>query len=329
MVRSLLDVPVEELILEDETYCSSLQRDTKPLEESAKKVGILVPLRLERAPEGFRIVSGFLRAKAALSLGLRRVPAQVLEAGFTISHLLDAIYENLFTRGFTWAERTWVLERVIQVWNAPRPWIIRELLPAMGLPPTPRALEEHLQAANIPRELRGALVRHGCSLSNAARLSRMEIEDQEALVRLLPSLHLGENLLRECLELLWEIWLRDGILPRHILSDPSLLGAMEARGEDRPQRTTVLREHLQRARMPLFKAMEDAFRKARAQLGLPPQISVQHGPFFEQGGVSISFRARTAKELVDMSRRLWEACQRIEIVDALLQATYQAPEPSS
>jgi len=318
--RSFLDVSTKDLLWEDQTYRSSLERDSTSLVGSLEKVGILVPLRVQTAREGLRLVSGFLRAEAALRLGWETLPAELLEPGDPLPTLLACLHENNFTRGFTWAERAWVLQRVTQNWDAPKDWILGELLPAMGLPPSFKILEEHLKASSIKEDLRRALARHGCSLANALRLSRMYPEDQEAFVDLFPSLHLGENLMREVLELLWEIQMRDRVLPRQILSDPELLRAMEAQGNDRPQRTNVLRRHLLKIRMPNLSCMEESFHKARGALGLPSQISVQHSGFFESLGVTVGFNAKTPKDFMEMSRRLWEASQDEEALETLFQA---------
>lgn len=320
MKRSFLDVPTKDLLWKDQTYRSSLDRESVPLARSFGKVGILVPLRLQAAQEGLRVVSGFLRAEAAASLGWETLPGELLEPGDPLRTLLASLHENNFTRGFTWAERTWVLERVIQNWDAPRDWILGELLPAMGLPPSPKILEEHLKTSSIREDLRRALVRQGCSLANALRLSRMHPQDQEAFVALLPSLHLGENLMREFLEVLWEIQMRDGISPRQILSDKDLLGAMAERGEDRPQKTNVLRSHLLKIRMPNLSSMEASFHKARGALGLSSQVAIKHSEFFESLGVSVGFNAKTPKDFVEMSRRLWEASQNQEALETLFQA---------
>lgn len=320
MKRSFRDVPTKELLWEDQTYRSSLERDTIALARSLDKVGILVPLRLQSTSGGLRVVSGFLRAQAALSLGWESLPAEVLEPGEPMPILLASLHENNLTRGFTWAEQAWVLERVLGKWGAHRDLILEEFLPAMGLPPSPKILEEYLKVSSIRDDLRRALVRQGCSMANALRLSRMESQDQETFVALLPSLHLGENLLREFLELLWEIQIRDRILPREILSDPELLRAMEARGKDRPQRTDVLRRHLLRIRMPNLSSMEEAFHKAKGALGLPSAVSIQHSGFFESLGVTVRFTAKTPNDFIEMSRRLWEASQKGDILETLFQA---------
>lgn len=325
MKRTFLDVRTEDLLWEDQTFRSSLERDLTPLLGSLEKVGILVPLRLQSSPDGLRVVSGFLRAEAARSLGWKTLPAELLQPGERLFVLLAALHENNLTRGFTWAERVWVLERVMKQWEAPRDWVLGQLLPAMGLPASPRVLEEHLRVSSIREDLRGALLRQGCSLGNALRVSRMDPQDQELFLELLPSLHLGENLLREFLDLLWEIHHRDRVGLRQLLSDQALLRAMEAKGQDRPQRTSVLRRHLLRIRMPNLSSMEEAFHQARAALGLPPEVSVQHSPHFESCGVTIGFKAKTPKDFMEIARRLWEASQKQEALSALFHPAGSPP----
>ncbi|MGQ9857979.1 MAG: hypothetical protein ACUVS3_04720 [Thermodesulfobacteriota bacterium] len=329
MRADFLEVPLEELRLQDETYRSSLGRDPSPLEDSVRKVGLLSPLRLEKTSRGLRIVSGFLRAEVAARLGLGAVQAQVLEPGPPFQRLLEASHENLLGRGFTWAERAWVLDRALRRWEISRSHIMDELLPALGLPSTGRALEDHLRVASIPTHLLVALTRNGCSLSNALRLARLEPKDQELFVKLLPKVHLGENLLRECLDLLWEIKMRDGMGLGDILEDPQLVQEMDSSGEDRRQRGEVFRRHLRRVRMPSLSAMESAFLKAKTRLGLPSEVSVLHSPFFEEVGVTVTFRAKSAEQLTEKSRRLWEACCETEAVKALMESTRFLPNSTA
>jgi hypothetical protein len=310
----------------DETFRSSVGRDAHSLRESIETVGLLCALRVQRRGDRFRLVSGFLRAEALRAAGTEAVEAEeVGEGGLEDALLLETLHENRFTRGFTWAERAQVLDRVVRTWRRPRSWILGSVMPAMGMPPSPRMLEYHLAVASLSEPVRDAWLRHGCSLGNGLRIAHWPPPDQEAIIPFLEGLRFGESLLREFLQLVREIALREGCPISALLSSPAVREILEDPGMDRPQRRQALRAHLRRRRYPGLISMEQAFRQARGAFRLPPNLSVQPEPFFEESGVRVSFRARTQEEFKVVSRTLWEACQREEALGALFAATEELP----
>lgn len=326
-MRKCWRIPLKAVDWKDENFRSSLQRDIEPLRGSIRAVGVISPLRVQPWGNGFRIISGFLRCQACVSEGMTEVDAEIRnEEGSDEMFLLEALHENRFTRGFTWAERAWVLNRVTKEWGKPRSWALEWLMPALDLPSTPRVLEHHLRVATLSESILRALTRHGCSLANGLRLTHWPAGDHGAVITLLERLHLGENLLRECLETIREISLREGVSPAVILERPECREILEDPQRDRPRRTQDFRAYLRRKRYPMLVSMEDAFHKARAQLGLVQKQSIQASPFFEEEGVKVSFRARSPLEFKDLARNLWKASRKEEALDSLFRATEQVPE---
>jgi hypothetical protein len=313
-------LPLDALDRRDETFRSSLERDPGPLALSLEAVGLVTPLRVQRRRGGVRLVSGFLRAEALLRLGEKEAVVEEVDGETPEDDLLlAALHENRFTRGFSWAERAWVLERALSGRPGRKAWALERLLPALGLAPAPKLLEDHLKAATMPSSVRRALIRHGCSLANALRLAAWPSEAQSSLVPVLDRVHLGENVLREVLECAGEIGLREGVSPAEVLTAMAVQDVPEARAADGVQVAERLRGALRRRRYPALAAMEEAFGRARARLGLAGEISVQPSPYFEQAGVRIHFRARTPHAFREAAERLWKAAQRADALEALFR----------
>lgn len=313
-------VDLGDLDLSDLTYCSSLDRDTGPLLSSVERVGLIVPPRVQERDGRLVIVSGFLRVQAAVRLSMKILPVHITTQSDPVETLLSSLHENRFTRGFSWIERTWVLERALEWFRVPEQWAIDELLPAMGLEPAKEILRQHMVAASIPLDVRRKLALLGCSLANAIRIASLEKEDQMVLADFLTSSHMSESMLRECIELLKEIAMRDGLRVRDILCSPQVKGALERAEGDRVQRGKALREQLLRWRMPRWTELRDRFERAKGRLKLPRGVSVKTSPFFETKGVTVTFEARSPQEFVEIVEKLKNASSHWEALRELFSA---------
>lgn len=326
MSRHCLRILIEDIDLSDETFRCSFERDLTALGRSVQAVGVLVPPRVQLLNARYRIVSGFLRVEVCRDQSVKEVDAEVLGRETPEDKLfLRTVHENRFTRGFNWAEQAWVLERLMGRWGWSRGQVMEEAMPALGLQRGPKVLEDYLKVASLHEALKREMIRHGCSLANALRISDWSIEDQMAFVPLLERLHLGENLLKEFLELIDEICLRDGISPAEFLQEGQAVGIIQDDLRDRPWRTNSLRSYIRKRRYPNLASMEAAFHSVRADLRLPRTISVQPSPFFESKELTVSFRAKNPEEMKSLCGRLWEACQSAQEVQRLFEVMEEVP----
>jgi hypothetical protein len=317
----LVSVSLAEVDLGDETFRCSFARTIEALERSIARFGLICPPKVQPRAGRFRVISGFLRIEAARRRGMQKASMTVVEEDAPDEALfLKALEENRFCRGFNWAEHAMVLKRVGGGRQTSRSWVLHCVMPALGLHPSEKLLEDHLRCADIPDDAKRVMVRHGCSRANALRLTRWPLEHQPAIISLLEKLHLGENVLRECLERMHEVWLRDGTSPRDFLAEPGCRSVLNDPDRSRPQKTQGFRAYLRRRRFPSIAAVEEAFQQARARLALGPGVSLHAGPYFEEEGIRIAFRARTPQELKALAERLREAAGRDEAVQDLFDA---------
>lgn len=326
MSRHCLRIPIEAIDLSDETFRCSFERDATALRESVRSVGVLVRPRVQSLDSRYRIVSGFLRVQVCRYHSVKELDVEAVGEEIPEDVLfLEAVHENRFTRGFNWAEQACVLERLMGRWHWSRTQLVEKAMPALGLQPAQRLLEDYLRLASLHGELRSVMIRNGCSLANALRIAEWSVEDQTAFAPLLDRLHLGENLLKEFLGLIHEICLRDRISPAEFLQERQAMEIIQDDLRDRPWRTNSLRSYIRKRRYPNLASMEAVFSDARSDLHLPRKISVQPSPFFEAKEITVSFRAKSPVEMRSLCERLWEACQSDQRVQRLFEAMDGAP----
>ena len=131
--------------------------------------------------------------------------------------------------------------------------------------------------------------------------------DREALCQLAVRLKIGENHLRDLMDWLEEIALRDqseiqsllgGKVIKEIESDPRL---------GRADKLKRIKEQIRRARFPRLTQAEDSIRARIQDLKLHPDIKVTVPPGLEGGSLQVEFSASNPKQLKNQIARLAEA----------------------
>ena len=87
----------------------------RELAESIGRYGILQPLTVRRGEDGYELIAGERRLRAAMICGLEQVPCLVLEVSRESSCLLSLI-ENLQRRDLDFWEEAKALERLTTVY---------------------------------------------------------------------------------------------------------------------------------------------------------------------------------------------------------------------
>jgi len=146
-----------------------------------------------------------------------------------------------------------------------------------------------------------------------ARWLHWEPQDRDALCGIAVGLKIGENHLRELMDWLEEIALRDRcgihqILAQqkiaHIGSDPRL---------GRADKLKRIKEQIRRLRFPRLSRIEDTVRARIRELKLPPAVRLSVPFGLEGGKLRVEISASTAQELKKLIAQLAEAADRDSI----------------
>ena len=137
------------------------------LAASIRSCGILQPLTVRRAGEGYELVAGERRLRAAPIAGLREVPCLVAQVGEEDSALL-ALMENLQRRDLDCWEEAQAIARLISRYGLSQEEAARRLGRAQ---PT---VANKLRLLRLPEDVRALLRENGLTERHARALLRLQ-----------------------------------------------------------------------------------------------------------------------------------------------------------
>ena len=144
------------------------------------------------------------------------------------------------------------------------------------------------------------------SAQTLARWQGWDEADQQALLRLAQELQLGENHLRDFVDWLEEIVLRDGGSIAAVLDQPEIqrpLTSKQSR-QSRNDKLKVVKEALRKLRYPRIARLEEELKAGVKALDLGRQVHIAFPPAFEGDEVTFEIKVRNVKDLADSLLRL-------------------------
>lgn len=121
--------------------------------------------------------------------------------------------------------------------------------------------------------------------------------DREAILGLVQCLKPSENHLRDFLDWLDEISLRDGLSPRDVLSGEPLVRISSDPRLSRSDKLKRIKEEVRRLRFPRLSRIEDAIQQTVRDMRLSSRIQVIIPPGLEGVTVTVQVKASTHEEL--------------------------------
>lgn len=142
------------------------------LAASIRSCGILQPLTVRRAGDGYELVAGERRLRAARIAGLREVPCLVAQVGEEDSALL-ALMENLQRRDLDCWEEAQAIARLISRYGLSQEEAARRLGRAQ---PT---VANKLRLLRLPEDVRALLRENGLTERHARALLRLQDPEEQ------------------------------------------------------------------------------------------------------------------------------------------------------
>ena len=149
------------------------------------------------------------------------------------------------------------------------------------------------------------------SYAGERRLSRSSVERWRALDerergmlwQVAHELRLGENHLRDVLDWLEEIRVRDGRGAAEILGREEIRRVLTG-GLSRSDKIKEVKERFRRLRYPRLSHLEERLEEAVGKMELGAGVEVRFPAFFEGGEVRVELRAASVHELAERLHRL-------------------------
>ena len=160
------------------------------------------------------------------------------------------------------------------------------------------------------REIREYSAAKGFHPQTLERWISWQPDDAGALARLAIALKISENHLRDLMDWLEEISLRDRQSIQAILASKSVDDFATDPRLGRADRLKRVKEQLRRLRFPRLAETEDAIRGKIQDLKLHPEIRMTVPPGLEGGLLRIEFAAASHAELKHLATKLTEATDK-------------------
>lgn len=141
--------------------------ELEELADSIRALGILQPLTVRRREDGFELVAGERRLRAARLAGLREVPCLCVREDDRNSALL-ALVENLQRKDLDFWEEATALRRLIDGFSLSQEEAARQV------GKSPSAVANKLRLLRLPEDILSALRDGGCSERHARALLRLD-----------------------------------------------------------------------------------------------------------------------------------------------------------
>jgi hypothetical protein len=141
------------------------------------------------------------------------------------------------------------------------------------------------------------------------RWNSWSTEDGAALLDLALSLKAGENHLRDLMDWLEEIALRDGVVIRELLDSNAISRIKTDPRLGRADRLKRIKDQIRRMRFPRLSQIEDSIRAKIRELKLPPSVRLSVPAGLEGGSLQIEFTAANPAELKSILAKLSAAAE--------------------
>ena len=310
-----------QLDFDDTTFLMSYPLEAPGVTKSVMTIGVVQPIVISGCPcQGkYQIVAGFRRAYACRDMGFDQIHANIYPID-PDTHLMAfdlALRENLSHRIFNHVEKALILSKLSGQFACPHELILQEYMPLLELAPNEKVLKTYLKLWDFEEELKKYIARHDVPLTVIELLAGLSSDDRRSIFTLVSELKLGLNKLKELLNYLEEIALRDGQSITNILSVPEIQEILANEKQSGPQKIEALRYALKKMRFPGFTQLEEQYQTALKGLKLPRGLQLKTDRFFEDDNMDAAFRFSRPEELKTVAEELLKLSEKAELEDVL------------
>jgi ParB/RepB/Spo0J family partition protein len=269
--------PIDHINIHDRRFCITYPLDDVTLYTSIQKMGIIQPVMLLNASP-FVPVTGFKRLEIARQLGLKEIHSIVVDITEQEA-LLFAIHDNI-QRSLNLIEKAHAIERMLH--NGFSVTEINETMKILGLHPHEKVMKTLIAIASVEKPLKHFIVMNNLSMKIVNYFMRFEVNERASIIDLLSSVHLTESTIREILEIMNLLKIKQNKLPFETLNPAS--------GHE-------LMRQLMAMTYPILTSLHQQLQDLQHVSALPPNIDIKVDPFFEKEYIDIGIRARNQEDI--------------------------------
>lgn len=303
-------VSISQIDCSDLTYIFTFRPEIKALVASIGRIGLTNRPLLQEKEGGFRLVAGYKRVLALKRLGKEGFQAKIAEEKVDGLRLfLFNLYENLGTRCLDEVEKSTVAGKLINQFGLSRSRVRNEFLPLLGLGQSEKVLELYLSLAKMEEEIKEVVAKDRFSLEVVNLLAQFPKTEREKIFPWIKGLRLGKNKQKGFLILLGDLARLKGPFPSDILESPKVREIMAREDWPLPVKARKIEEYLKGERYPVYRKVEEKYKKVVKELNLPPNLSLNPPPYFEGDEYEMRFKFRDKSDIEKAVGYLSQVCK--------------------
>lgn len=270
-------IPIDHIGIHDRRFCITYPLDDAGLLASIQMLGVIQPILLLNV-SSYLVVTGFKRLAISQQLGLKEIPCIPINISEREA-LLYAIHDNL-RRGLNIVEKAHAIERMLHVGFTRAE--IEGTMRTLGLQPHEKVMKTLIALASAEDSLKHFTVLHNLPMKIVDFFMRFDVNERASIIALLSSLHLTESAIREILEILNLIKVKQDKLPLEKLN---------------PANSQEFMKKLKEIAYPILTTLQGKLQDIRQASALPPTIDIKVDPFFEKEYIDVGIRAKSNDDI--------------------------------
>ena len=295
-LRSIL---LKDIDPEDYSYRISFNKtNDNSLYHSIQKIGLLQPLICQQKnTTTFRLVCGFKRFQVLKQLDIDSVDTYVVPAQEkSIDVFTIALQDNLTIHMFSPIDMSMIINKLSNEFGVNRKQIIQKYFPLIGLKQNPKVYQRYKPLADLPEKWQQGILDDDVSIETASHIIHWGNKDRESLWRLIKELKPGKNRQREIIRLLEDVARIEHKHITEILNQEDAASILNEKKLTPSQKMGRFKDFLWKQRYPRYMKTEQRFNDLLLQAKCPPEVKLEHPPFFEGETFNVSFAFKNADD---------------------------------
>ena len=301
---NLKEVALSDIDSDDREFCLHFfPTPSEHLLDSIRCFGVVSPPLLRIRGNNYQILNGFRRIEGAHICHTEKISCKVCEASVVEWDLIRFLISLFLSDGPPHIlDQATILKKISGFFDQDR--IIKDVLPLMGHPPTPKVLQRLLPLSDMDEQLGKALLDGMINRDMALRLVALEPEARTQIGSLFLFYCYSHSKQFEILEYLLDICGKEDKSITEILKETGWGDHMpQNASENKVTEGEGFRQRLRERRNPILSNLEKAWHEKIKSLHLPPSLSLNPPPYFEGGTFRLSF---TFKDIQEFHKRTEE-----------------------
>jgi hypothetical protein len=297
-------IKLDDVDLDEDFYSCSFPLFHPALAGSIRRWGIIRPVQLVRGKGRYVVVSGLRRVRAAHECGLVSIPSRILApphppAGELFIRNLE---DNLASRPLNLFERARAVRRLAGEVEGLEQSLREQYLQILGTGSGQNSMSRLVALDGLADRVKEYALARNLPDHIAFQLTGLQAAESLNLVELAERIRFTASQLRDVLHFGREIADRDDLDFQAVLR--SLEEGVDPSLKDASRRRSAFLEHLQRERLPDYRATRSRLEACLAKINGAPGIHVGYPPYLEGDELTARISFRTPEELAARARTL-------------------------